>query len=92
MFYLEEEKRGFLAEEDHVVPGVFEIEIGPNEEKEISFVCSLEENIEEIVARKLIDKEIVIPEPDKPDPPIGDGGMFDPNVEDWGREEGNIEL
>lgn len=40
----------------------------------------------------LIDKEIVIPEPDKPDPPIGDGGMFDPNVEDWGREEGNIEL
>ena len=40
----------------------------------------------------LIDKDFVIPEPDKPAPPIGDGGMFDPDVEDWEREEGNIEL
>ena len=39
MFYLEEEKRGFTAEENHVVPGVFEIEIAPNEEKEVSFIC-----------------------------------------------------
>jgi hypothetical protein len=40
----------------------------------------------------LIDKEFVIPEPDKPAPPIGDGGMFDPDEENWEREEGNIEL
>ena len=41
MFYIEEEKRGFYPEENHVVPGVYEIEIEPNEEKELSFVCSL---------------------------------------------------
>lgn len=36
MFYIEEEKRGFEPEENHVVPGRYEIEIDPNEEKEIS--------------------------------------------------------
>ena len=41
MFYIEEEKRGFYAEENLVVPGRFEIEIDANEEKEISFMCSL---------------------------------------------------
>ena len=57
MFYIEEEKRGFEAEENHVVPGRYEIEIEPNEEKEISFICSVEENIEELDARTLIMKE-----------------------------------
>ena len=59
MFYIEEEKRGFLAEENHAVPGVFEIQINPEEQKEISFVCSLEENIDEINVKKLIDNEII---------------------------------
>lgn len=59
MFYLEEEKRGFSAEENHVVPGVYEIEIPARAEKEISFVCSLEENIEEIDVKQLISDEIV---------------------------------
>ena len=59
MFYIEEEERGFLAEENHAVPGVFEIQINPEEEKEISFVCSLEENIDEINVKKLIDNEII---------------------------------
>ena len=58
MFYIEEEKRGFCPKENHSVPGVFEIEIKPNEQKEISFVCSLEENIEEINVKELIEKEI----------------------------------
>ena len=31
MFYIEEEKRGFFPEEDHIVSGVFEIEIAPEE-------------------------------------------------------------
>ena len=57
MFYIEEEKRGFEAEENHTVPGRYEIELEPGEEKEISFVCSTEENIEEIDARALIVKE-----------------------------------
>ena len=57
MFYLEEEKRGFYPEENHTVPGRYEINIKAGEEKEISFVCSFEENIEEINVKKLIEKE-----------------------------------
>lgn len=57
MFYIEEEKRGFEPEENHVVPGRFEIEIEPEKEKEISFICSLEEKIEELDAKKIITKE-----------------------------------
>lgn len=59
MFYVEEEKRGFYPEENHIVSGVFEIEIHPNEEKEISFICSLEENIDEIDAKTFINNEII---------------------------------
>ena len=59
MYYIEEEKRGQGALENHVVPGVYEIDINPEEEKYITFVCSLEQNIEEINAKDLINKEIV---------------------------------
>lgn len=45
--------------ENHVVPGVYEVTINPNEEKYITFVCSLEQNIEEINAKDLINKEII---------------------------------
>lgn len=58
MYYIEEEKRGLYPEENHYVSGVYEVEIEPNEEKEISLVCSLEENIEEIRVQDLIDNEI----------------------------------
>lgn len=57
MFYLEEQKRGFYPEENHVVPGRYEIDIAPHERKEISFVCSLEENIDEIRVDELIVEE-----------------------------------
>ena len=59
MFYIEEQKRGFYPEEDHSVPGSYEIEIEAKETKEISFVFSMEENIEEIDAKKLIKNEKV---------------------------------
>ena len=59
MYYLEEEKRGFYPEENLVVPGRYEIEIPANEEKEISFVCSLEDNIEELDVKKVINDEII---------------------------------
>ena len=59
MFYIEEEKRGFYPEEDHTVPGVYEIEIPAKEEKEISFVCSLEENIEQKSVKRFINNEII---------------------------------
>ena len=58
MFYIEEEKRGFYPEENHCVPGVYEVEIPARQEKEISFVCSLEENIEQVDVKDLINKEI----------------------------------
>ena len=57
MFYIEEEKRGFIAEENHAVHGRYEVDIKAREEKEISFVCSLEENIDEIDVKNLIEKE-----------------------------------
>ena len=59
MFYAEEQKRGFDPEENHIVPGRFEIELQPNEEKEISFICSLEDSIEELDARQIITNEII---------------------------------
>lgn len=58
MYYIEEERRGFNAEENHIVPGRYEIEINPNEQKDITFVASLEENIEEIDGFQTISKEI----------------------------------
>ncbi len=59
MFYLEEQKRGFYPQENHIVTGRFEIDIEPRQEKEISFVCSLEENIEQINVKKMINEEII---------------------------------
>ena len=59
MYYLEEEKRGQVALENHVVPGVYEVEIEPNENKYLTFVCSLEQNIEENKCKDLINKEIM---------------------------------
>ena len=59
MFYVEEEKRGFYPEENHIVSGVFEVEIDANKEKEVSFIGSLEENIDEIDAKTFINNEII---------------------------------
>lgn len=59
MYYMEEEKRGQNAEENHVVPGRYEVVLEPNEEKYITFVCSLENNIEELDGKEVINKEIV---------------------------------
>lgn len=59
MYYIEEEKRGFYPEEDLIVTGRYEIELSPKEEKEICFICSLENNIEEINVKKVIDNEII---------------------------------
>ena len=58
MFYIEEQKRGFYPKENHSVTGVYEVELKPNEEKDISFVCGFEENIEEINLKDTLKKEI----------------------------------
>ena len=59
MFYIEEEKRGFYPEENHAVCGRFEVDLKPGEEKEVSFICSLDENIEETEPKYVIDSEII---------------------------------
>lgn len=59
MYYLEEEKRGQGAEENLAVPGVYEVKLRANEEKFITFICSLEENIDELDGKDLINKEII---------------------------------
>lgn len=58
MYYLKEEERGFFPEENLAVSGRYEIIIKPNEIKEITFVGSLEENIEEINGFEVIQKEV----------------------------------
>ncbi len=70
MFYMEEEKRGFVAEENLVIPGRFEVEIprgiGHDEEKaiqqlptkEISFIASVEPTIENHDVKTMINREI----------------------------------
>ncbi len=57
MYYTEEEKRGFFPEENHIVSGTYYVDILPDKEKKITFVCSLEDNIEEINAEKVIKRE-----------------------------------
>ena len=57
MFYIEEEKRGFYPEEDLFVPGRYEINIAANTTKEFTIVCGLEENIEEIDGKTVIENE-----------------------------------
>ena len=42
MHYSKEEERGFDCDENHYIPGTFEIEVKPNEDKKINFVCSIE--------------------------------------------------
>lgn len=58
MYYPREEERGFTAEENHYVPGVYNINIAANVEKDITFICSLEENIEEIEGVNIINQEV----------------------------------
>lgn len=58
MYYIEEEKRGLSNEENHAIAGTYEIEINPNEEKYITFSCSLDEiKIDRKDGRKIIQNE-----------------------------------
>ena len=41
------------------MPGVYEVDIPANQEKEISFICSMEENIEQKNVKRFINKEII---------------------------------
>lgn len=58
IYYLKEDERGFYPEENLAVPGRFEIALKPNETNKITFVGSLEENIEEIDGFQVEEAEI----------------------------------
>ena len=58
MYYIEEEKRGLSDEENHAIAGTYEIDIEPNEEKYVTFACSLDEiKIDRKDGRKIIQNE-----------------------------------
>ena len=58
MYYIEEEKRGLSSEENHAIAGMYQIEINENEEKYITFACSLDEiKIDRKDGKKIIQKE-----------------------------------
>ena len=59
MFYPKEAERGFESVENHAIPGIYNINISANEEKDITFVCSMKENIDEIDALDVINKEVM---------------------------------
>ncbi len=59
MYYVEEEKRGLDCEENLSVPGSYVVKLRANEEKYVTFIFSLEENIEELDGRNLINQEII---------------------------------
>ncbi len=65
MYYQKEKERGFDYLENHAVPGTFEIEIKPNEDKEVTFLCSLSgeyghsiEELSKLDGTKIIKEEI----------------------------------
>ena len=58
MYYIEEEKRCLDCEENHAIAGFYEINLQPNEEKYITFACSLDEiKIDRKDGRKIIHYE-----------------------------------
>lgn len=58
MYYLKEDERGFYPKEDLAVPGRYEINLKVGEKNKITFVGSLEDNIEEIDGFKVTELEI----------------------------------
>ena len=58
MYYEKESERGFYPYENQLMPGSFEINLEPNEEKIIDVVCSTNKDIDEIVGINLINDQI----------------------------------
>ena len=58
MYYLKEDERGFMPEENLVVSGRYEVFIPANTEKTITFVGSLEDHVENVDGEKAVKDEI----------------------------------
>ena len=57
IYYMKEDERGFYPEENLAVPGRFEVDLKGGELNRITFVGSLEENIEEIDGFQVLTNE-----------------------------------
>ncbi|NSW91684.1 MAG: glycogen debranching enzyme N-terminal domain-containing protein [Firmicutes bacterium] len=57
MYYPAEQERGLYPLEDHFIPGYFDVEVGPDEEKRVTIVATLENEIKERDGLVLIKKE-----------------------------------
>ncbi len=57
MYYIKEEERGFFAEEDLCVPGIFEIKIDAKKKTEINIMASLDENIDNFEVNQIFVNE-----------------------------------
>lgn len=58
MDYPYEHERGLNGTEDHYIPGYFEINLIPGEEKTVTLVCSMDEPLDTLDGESLIDEEI----------------------------------
>lgn len=58
MDYPYEHERGLNGTEDHYIPGYYEVEMMPGEEKTITFVCSAGEKISSLDGEAMIAQEI----------------------------------
>ena len=65
MQYRVEKERGFDYSENHAIPGTFTVEIKPNEDKEIVFLCSVEgkygintKDMPKYTSEKIINEEL----------------------------------
>ncbi|ODM26037.1 glycogen debranching protein [Clostridium sp. Bc-iso-3] len=57
MDYAVERERGLASTEDHYIPGYYDIEIEPMEEKYITFIATVEKNISQKDGLQIIEKE-----------------------------------
>ena len=59
MDYLYEHERGLNGTEDHFIPGFYEIELCPGDEKTITVVCGIDEPITSLDGESIINDEII---------------------------------
>lgn len=84
MHYSKEAKRGFPADDNHIVPGRFDIKVKPYEIKEITFVCSLDGEYGISLNKLLdVDSEIILKiENDRINKQIKNSGLLDKENKD----------
>ena len=58
MDYYYEHERGLNGTEDHFIPGFYEIELNPGDEKTITVVCSVDDPITSLDGERIINDEI----------------------------------